>query len=61
MSKVLRESIPNVGSKGRESAEAMSLAFVGSYFYSVKGLPPGTGLDLRAKSIPHGHLYKKKN
>ena len=26
----------------------------GSYFYSVKGLPPGTGSDLRAKSIPHG-------
>ena len=28
MSKVLWESVPNVGSKARESAKAMSLAFV---------------------------------
>ena len=28
MSKVLWESIPNVGSKAREGAEAISLAFV---------------------------------
>ena len=28
MSKVLWESIPNVGSKAREGAKAMSLAFV---------------------------------